>query len=254
VTTTEGSAATGAWFTPDWPLPAGVRALQTTRCGGVSGAPWAGFNLGDHVGDAAEAVAANRARLTQVVPTPPVWLQQVHGTTVAAVDAEVGTAAPVADAAVARDAGRVCVVMTADCLPVLLCDREGGVVAAAHAGWRGLHAGVIEAAAKAMAVPAARLTAWLGPAIGPQAFEVGDEVREAFVARDATAASAFARGENGRWLGDLYALARQRLQALGVGNIYGGGECTYSLPERYFSYRRDGVTGRMATLIWRERP
>ncbi|MFC5301322.1 peptidoglycan editing factor PgeF [Azospira restricta] len=242
-----------SWFVPDWPLPPGVRALQTTRVGGVSGAPWAGFNLGDHVGDEPAAVAANRARLAAMLPAMPVWLAQVHGVDVARLDAlPAGAPAPVADAAVARAAGRVCAVMTADCLPLLLCDRDGTVVAAAHAGWRGLCAGVIEATVAAMAVRPAALSAWLGPAIGPAAFEVGDEVRAAFVARDAAAADGFVRGDGGRWFADLYRLARQRLAALGVPAVHGGGECTWRQADRYFSYRRDGVTGRMATLIWRE--
>ncbi len=248
--------ADGVCVVPDWPLPPGVRALQTTRRGGVSGGPWAGFNLGDHVGDDPAAVAANRAALARRLPAIPVWLAQVHGTAVAAIDEMADRAAgmppPVADAAVACRAGRVCAVMTADCLPLLFCARDGSVVAAAHAGWRGLCAGVIEATVAAMAVPTAELTVWLGPAIGPQAFEVGGEVREAFVARDAAAASAFVRGEDGRWLADLYGLARQRLAVLGIVDVCGGGECTFADAGRYFSYRRDGVSGRMATLIWRE--
>jgi YfiH family protein len=244
--------ADGVCVVPDWPLPPGVRALQTTRVGGASSGPWAGFNLGDHVGDDPAAVAANRAALARRLPAMPVWLAQVHGTAVAAIDSIAdGASPPAADAAVARRAGRVCAVMTADCLPLLFCARDGSAVAAAHAGWRGLCAGVIEATVAAMDVPAERLTVWLGPAIGPQAFEVGGEVREAFVARDATAVSAFARGEGGRWLADLYGLARQRLAALGIVDVFGGGECTFSDAARYFSYRRDGVSGRMATLIWR---
>ncbi|MBI2305704.1 MAG: peptidoglycan editing factor PgeF [Rhodocyclales bacterium] len=244
-------AGDGAWFVPDWPLPPGVRALQTTRCGGVSGAPWASFNLGDHVGDAPAAVAANRARLGAALPAPLTWLAQVHGVAVAMLD-EQPAAVPVADAAVARGAGKVCAVMTADCLPLLLCDRRGSVVAAAHAGWRGLVAGVIEATVAAMRVPAAELSAWLGPAIGPAAFEVGGEVRDAFVAHDAGAAVAFTRGRGDRWFADLPLLARRRLATLGVGAVCGGDECTYRQADRYFSYRRDGVTGRMATLVWRD--
>ncbi|MBW7900145.1 MAG: peptidoglycan editing factor PgeF [Rhodocyclaceae bacterium] len=245
--------ADGVCFVPDWPLPPGVRALQTTRAGGSSAGPWAGFNLGGHVGDDPAAVAANRAALARRLPAAPVWLAQVHGTAVADIDGvAAGAPPPVADAAVARRAGRVCAVMTADCLPLLLCDRDGGVVAAAHAGWRGLCAGVIEATVAAMGVPAARLTVWLGPAIGPRAFEVGGEVRDAFLAHDAAAASAFVAGADGRWLADLHALARQRLAAMGVRDVHGGGECTFGDAGRYFSYRRDGVCGRMATLIWRE--
>jgi len=261
--------ADGVCVVPDWPLPPGVRALQTTRRGGVSGGPWAGFNLGDHVGDDPAAVAANRAALARRLPAMPVWLSQVHGAAVADLDALAGAAAPVsgsragmvtstaiaaptADAALTRSVGTVCAVMTADCLPLLFSARDGSVVAAAHAGWRGLCAGVIEATVAAMALPAAELTVWLGPAIGPQAFEVGDEVREAFVTRDAAAASAFVHGQGGRWLADLYGLARQRLAALGVNAVFGGGECTFADAGRYFSYRRDGISGRMATLIWRE--
>jgi polyphenol oxidase len=242
---------TEAWFAPDWHLPPGVRALQTTRLGGVSAAPWQSLNLGDHVGDDPARVAANRSLLSAQLPALPCWLKQVHGTSV--FDADTGTAGvPEADAAVARTAGRVCVVMTADCLPVLLCDRAGSVVAAAHAGWRGLRAGVLEASVAAMKVAPASLTAWLGPAIGPQSFEVGAEVREAFVADDPAASQAFVAGTDGRYLADLYLLARQRLLRVGVTEIHGGGSCTLRDPERYFSYRRDGVTGRMATLIWRE--
>lgn len=244
--------ATDPWFVPEWSLPPGVCALQTTRLGGVSGGPWASFNLGGHVGDVAADVAANRRRLCQRLPSAPVWLTQVHGIDVARIDeVAVDAAPPVADAAVATAPGRVCAVMTADCLPVLLCDNAGRVVGAVHAGWRGLCAGVIEAAVVAMAVPPSTLRAWLGPAIGAQAFEVGDDVREAFVTRDAGAAVAFCRGDNGRWLADLPALARRRLQALGVTAIVGGDECTVGRADRYFSYRRDGVSGRMASLIWR---
>lgn len=235
-------------FVPDWPAPARVRTLQTLRTGGVSAAPWASLNLGDHVGDAPAAVDANRALLGAQLPAAPVWLQQVHG--IQTVDPAQGLKTPVADAACTRTSGAVCVVMTADCLPVLLCDRAGSVVAAAHAGWRGLLDGVLEASVRAMATPGDQLMAWLGPAIGPAAFEVGAEVREAFVARDAAAAAAFKPGLGDRWLADLYTLARQRLAALGVTAVHGGGLCTFSDPARFFSYRRDGVTGRQASLIW----
>ncbi len=266
--------ADGVCVVPDWPLPPGVRALQTTRRGGVSGGPWAGFNLGEHVGDDPMAVAANRAALARRLPAAPVWLSQVHGTAVADLDALAGVAAPApggsagmvtsrvasaaetpaptADAALTRSVGTVCAVMTADCLPLLLATRDGAVVAAAHAGWRGLCAGVIEATLAAMRVPAAEVTVWLGPAIGLQAFEVGGEVRDAFLARDAAAAAAFTPGTGGRWFADLYALARLRLRTAGVYAVHGGGECTFSDAGRYFSYRRDGVCGRMASLIWRE--
>lgn len=235
-------------FVPDWPAPARVHALQTTRQGGVSRAPYASFNLGTHVGDDAAAVAANRRQLASLLPGEPVWLEQVHGCVVVAAEQAAGI--PRADAAVARRAGRVCAVMTADCLPLLLCDAAGSVVAAAHAGWRGLADGVIEATLRAMRVDAAQVLAWLGPAIGPQAFEVGSEVREIFVAHQAQAAQAFVPTIPGKWGADLYQLARLRLQAAGVQRIYGGEYCSHSDAERFFSYRRDGQTGRMATLIW----
>lgn len=233
---------------PDWPAPANVRAVQTTRRGGVSPAPWDSFNLGDHVGDDAGRVAANRAELRRHLPAEPCWLQQVHG--VHTVDAAQTANLPTADASFSHRAGTVCAVMTADCLPVLFCDRAGTVVAAAHAGWRGLQAGVLEATLAAMAVPAGEILAWLGPAIGPAAFEVGDEVRAAFVAHDPLAAAAFQPHAAGKWLADIYLLARQRLQAAGVASISGGNFCTVNAPESFFSYRRDGVTGRMASLIW----
>ncbi len=237
-------------LTPDWPAPPGVRALQTLRVGGCSPAPWDSFNLGDHVGDDPARVAANRAALRRRLPVEPAWLRQVHGTV--AVDAAKCPENAEADAAYARQPGVVCAVMTADCLPVLFCDRAGSVVAAAHAGWRGLAAGVLEATIAALGVPAGELLAWLGPAIGPAAFEVGDEVRAAFVAADPAAAAAFAPHAPGKWLADLPQLARRRLQAAGVGWIGGGEICTWADPASYFSYRRDGITGRMATLVWLE--
>lgn len=233
---------------PDWPAPARVRALQTLRGGGVSLAPWDTFNLGQHVGDDPAHVAANRARLREHLPAEPCWLTQVHG--IAAVDAEKCPKNEKADAAHTRRSNTVCVVMTADCLPVLFCDRAGTVVAAAHAGWRGLVGGVLESTMAAMGVPPDQLMTWLGPAIGPARFEVGDEVRAAFLADDAGAAAAFVAHAPGKWLADIYVLARRRLQRAGVEGIYGGGRCTVSDSGRFFSYRRDGVTGRMATLIW----
>lgn len=235
---------------PDWPAPKNVRALQTTRSGGVSVAPYDSFNLGDHVGDAPQAVAQNRQLLAPLMPSEPVWLQQVHGTVVA--DACGAGCLPQADAAVARHRGAVCVVMTADCLPVLLCDEAGTVVAAAHAGWKGLAAGVIEATVRAMDVEPQKLLAWLGPAISQRAFEVGDDVKALFVAQNPQASAAFVPGAKGKWMADLYWLAQQRLQALGVSRIYGGEYCTHGDPARFFSYRRDGVTGRMGTFIWLE--
>lgn len=236
---------------PEWPAPARVRTLVTTRQGGVSAAPYDSLNLGDHVGDDPERVGENRAQVEALLPGIPAWLNQVHGTRVLELD----EADPVrrADAAVARKPGQVCVVMTADCLPVLLCDREGGAVAAAHAGWRGLADGVLEATVWHMGVPPYRLMAWLGPAIGSQAFEVGQDVFDACTHHDARAANAFLpapSGVQGKYLADLYTLARLRLEMAGVWQVFGGRFCTYSDPERFFSYRRDGVTGRMASLIW----
>ena len=233
---------------PDWPAPANVKTLQTTRLGGNSSAPYDSFNLGDHVGDAPLSVARNRMMLNTLLPSEPVWLKQVHGTVVA--NADMASCLPQADACIARHRAAVCVVMTADCLPVLLCDQQGSVVGAAHAGWKGLAAGVIEATVQAMDVAPQNLMAWLGPAISQQAFEVGDEVRVLFVGADSQAAAAFIPGQYGKWLADIYVLARLRLNALGITQIYGGDFCTYSDRERFFSYRRDGVTGRMGTFIW----
>jgi polyphenol oxidase len=235
------------FIVPNWPAPANVRAFQTTRQGGHSAAPYASLNLGTHVGDQPLIVARNRMLLAPMLPSEPVWLNQVHGIVVA--DAGNAGCLPEADACFSAHRGAVCVVMTADCLPVLLCDDKGTVVGAAHAGWRGLCEGVIEATVQAMQVPASTLMAWLGPAIGPEKFEVGDEVRSAFVARQAQAASAFVPGENGKWLADIYQLARLRLLALGIERVYGGDLCTYT-DERFYSYRRDGVTGRMGTIIY----
>ena len=233
---------------PDWPVPKSVRAIQTLRKGGCSQGVWADFNLGDHVGDDPVSVGANRQALRQLLPAEPVWLKQVHGT--ATVDAGFLPNLPEADATFSRQSGRVCAVMTADCLPVLFCDRAGTVVAAAHAGWRGLLAGVLEETILKMAVPPADVLAWLGPAIGPDCFEVGDEVRAAFVQSSGLAGLAFRPHGKGKWLADIYMLARQRLLSAGVKAISGGDLCTVSDPERFFSYRRDGVTGRMASLIW----
>jgi len=245
------------YIIPDWPAPNKVRALQTTRHGGVSAAPYASLNLGDHVGDAPQAVARNRQLLSPLLPSEPVWLNQVHGTTV--VNADAAGCLPQADACIATHRGAVCAVMTADCLPVLLCDDEGRVVGAAHAGWRGLCDGVIERTVQAMNVPPQTLMAWLGPAIGPQAFEVGAEVRAAFIAKQPQATEAFTpslalagegRGKGAKYLADIYLLARQRLNALGITRIYGGVLCTCTDREKFFSYRRDGATGRMGSFIW----
>lgn len=239
-----------SFIVPDWPAPRGVRALATTRKSGVSHAPWHSFNLGDHVGDDPQAVAANRARLHRELPAEPVWLRQVHGTR--CVDAAAVAPGVEADASFTRERGVVCAVLTADCLPVLLCDERATVVGVAHAGWRGLAAGVIEATVAAMGEPGDRLLAWLGPAIGPRAFEVGGEVRDQFIAHDAQAANAFVPGANDKWLCDIHELARQRLQALGTRRLTSAEFCTLRGADQFFSYRRDGVTGRMASLIWLE--
>lgn len=245
---------------PEWQWPPGVRALSTTRAGGVSAPPWDGLNLGTHVGDAPAAVAANRHRLRAAaeLPAEPHWLEQVHGIAVA--DLDEAQPARQADAAICSRPGRVCVVMSADCLPVVLASCDGAVVGVAHAGWRGLAAGVIEATLDAMRskLPAGTaLQAWLAPAISAGNFEVGDEVRAAFLAGDARASDAFARNAEGRWQCDLYHLARQRLRRAGIDPISGAVECTYAEAGRFFSHRRDvqhraaQATGRMASLIWR---
>ncbi len=235
---------------PDWPAPQNVRAFITTREGGVSQPPFASLNLGDHVGDEPQAVARNRALVRQLTPAEPLWLKQVHGTHV--VDLATAQPGAEADGSVAHAPGQVCVVMTADCLPALFCDRSGTVVAAAHAGWRGLLDGVLEAAVAGMNVPGSEILAYLGPAIGPEKFEVGDEVRAAFVAHDPAAAKGFVAGRPGKWLADIYLLARQRLAKIGVQAVYGGTDCTVSDAQRFYSYRRDGQTGRMAALVWLE--
>lgn len=233
---------------PDWPAPANVRACVTTRTGGVSAAPFDSCNLGDHVGDAPAAVAENRRRLQQLLGCRPAWLQQVHGVQV--VEADPATQA-VADGSWSASPGVACTIMTADCLPVLFCDRAGTRVAAAHAGWRSLAGGVLEACVSALGCPADQVLVWLGPAIGPQAFEVGGEVREAFVTAHGEAAAAFVPSANpGRFLADLYRLARIRLAAVGVAAVYGGGLCTFTDSARFYSYRRAARTGRQASLIW----
>jgi YfiH family protein len=241
-----------SWLNIDWPAPPGVRVLSSFRGGGTSAAPYASLNLGDHVGDSPEAVADNRRALIAAagLPAQPVWLEQVHGVNVADLDAP-GPYGP-ADAAVTRRAKRVCVILTADCLPVVFATESGDTIAAAHAGWRGLSAGVIEATVQAIGVSPQRLIAWLGPAIGPQHFEVGAEVREAFVRDDPENIDAFESNSRGRFMADLARLARRRLERLGISRIHGGGECTYTRADRYFSHRRDGITGRQGTFIWRE--
>lgn len=242
------------FIAPDWPAPARVHACVSTRHGGFSTGPWASFNLATHVGDDPRAVARNRERLRAALalPAEPQWLEQVHGCEV--VEAASGGAPLRADACWSKAAGVVCAVLTADCLPVLLCDRAGSTVAAVHCGWRGLAHGVLAAAVRRLPVPAGELLAWLGPAIGPGAFEVGSEVRAAFLDRhaDASVRDAFAPLCDGaaRYHADLYALARAELARLGVRRVYGGGWCTHATPELFWSYRRDGVCGRMASLVW----
>ena len=239
------------WIEPDWPAAEHVRVISTLRGGGVSEGPYASLNLAAHVGDRPEAVAANRLLFREAahLPGEPLWLEQVHG---AEVVRHAGTAGepPRADAAVAFEPGRVCAVMTADCLPVVFADRTGTRVGVAHAGWRGLVGGVLEATIAALEVPTADLHAWLGPAIGPAAFEVGPEVREAYLAKVEGSAACFTSNDRGRYLADIYGLARLALGAAGVASVHGGGWCTHEDAQRFFSFRRDGVTGRMATLAW----
>lgn len=240
-----------AFIIPHWPAPANVKALQTTRSGGISRGPYDSLNLGEHVQDDPLAVAHNRQLLSPYLPSEPVWVNQVHGVEV--IDAAKSGCLENADGAFTTQADVVCVTMTADCLPVLLCDKAGTVVAAVHAGWRGLCDGVIEAAIAKMSVEPADILAWLGPAIGPNAFEVGNDVREQFMQKDAQAISAF-KSHGDKWLCDIYTLAKQRLVSAGVKAIYGGSVneefCTYTDAERFFSFRRDNLTGRMASLIW----
>lgn len=255
-------------ITPEWEAPLDVRAVMTTRVGGVSVAPWESLNLGVHVGDNTVAVFENRMRVRKEanLPSEPVWLEQVHGTSVVVLDAGniprtttpeqlMQSPRPRADAAVTRQAGVVCAIQVADCLPVLFAARDGSVVGAAHAGWRGLASGVLGATVAAMDVPGDQIVAWLGPAIGPESFEVGDDVIAAFAAtarsdQRVQTEAAFVRKPNGKWLCDLFALARLRLAAAGVTQVSGGGSCTVTDARRFYSYRRDGQTGRMAALVW----
>lgn len=234
----------------DWPAPHHVRAFTTTRAGGVSKAPFNSLNLGDHVGDQSVAVAENRQRLIDAELStclPPQWLQQVHGTTV--VEAQADGVVPQADACWSDQANQPCIVMTADCLPVCFTDLTGSRVAVAHAGWRGLCDGILEQTLQQFPDPS-QVICWLGPAIGPLAFEVGPEVRDQFCAVQAEADIAFRAADNGKWLADLYQLARLRLQTEGAHSVHGGGLCTLNDPSRFFSYRREQQTGRMATVIW----
>lgn len=233
------------WLRAAWPAPANVRVLNTTRNGGCSAGAWASMNLGEHCGDNPENVRRNRQRLLVELPAEPQWLRQVHGAAVAVHPGHVGPELE-ADALVAFAPGQVCAVLTADCLPVALCDRVGSRVAVAHAGWRGLAGGVLQATVDALACQPGDLMAWLGPAIGPSAYEVGADVARAFP--DEFEAAFAAHGD--RWLLDLYAVARLKLAAAGVTTVSGGDLCTHSEPKRFYSYRRDGATGRMATLVW----
>lgn len=237
------------WIEPQWPAPAQVRAISTTRRGGFSRPPYAGLNLADHVGDGVLAVARNR-RLTEQelqLPSPPVWLRQQHGIRLVAADA-CASECP-ADGSYTRVPGVVCAVLTADCIPILLCDRQGSAVAAVHAGWRGLSAGIVERAVQELGAED-ELLAWMGPAIGADAYEVGEEVREALLARVPDAEGQFVPRDSGRWLADLAGITRKLLHGCGVAEVTGARHCTYSEPALFFSHRRDGITGRMATMIW----
>ncbi len=247
-----------AWLAPDWAAPRGVRALSTWREGGVSSGKYASLNLGSRVGDEAAAVAENRRRLAVAagLPAEPCWLRQVHGPAVADLDTPLAAAPdspqPGLDAAITRKQGRVCAILTADCIPVLFATADGAAVGAAHAGWRGLAAGVLAATAAALNGKPKTLLAWIGPCIGPLAYEVGSDVRDAVLAAIPGAAHAFLPNARSRFMADLPLIARLQLQALGIERIYGGTECTYRDANRYFSHRRDGQTGRQATLIWLE--
>jgi len=237
------------WLRPEWPAPPRVRALSTTRAGGCSEGAWTSMNLGERCGDSAEHVRSNRDRLAGLLPAPPQWSRQVHGTAVARHPGHPGPEQE-ADALVAFAPGRVCAVLTADCLPVVFCDRAASRVGVAHAGWRGLAGGVLQATVSALECDPGELMAWLGPAIGPSVYEVGADVVAAFPGE-------FEQGftpRGDRWLLDLYSVARLKLAAAGVEAVFGGGFCTFSEPGRFFSFRRDGVTGRMATLVWLEHP
>jgi YfiH family protein len=240
---------------PDWNAPPRVRAAFSSRIGGVSQPPYDSLNLGAGLGDVAEAVAENRRRLREALrlPSEPCWLDQVHGTAVLELtSSEAGEHPPKADASFSKMPGVVCAVRVADCMPVLFASNDGSAVAAAHAGWRGLAGGVLEATIEKLGLAPGCLSAWMGPSIGPENFEVGDDVRDAFLAVDSRAGAAFVRNARGRWNCDLYALARQRLSAAGVGAVYGGGWCTFADRQRFFSHRRDGRCGRMAALVWIE--
>jgi polyphenol oxidase len=236
---------------PKWNAPANVQALSTTRAGGYSEAPYAGLNMGFGSGDDPSAVRKNRTSLLREVdaPSEPIWLAQVHG--VECVEAKSDAAGIAADASFSRTPNEVCAVMTADCMPVLFCSVDGERVAAAHAGWRGLANGVLETTCERMGGEVDSIMAWLGPCIGQANYEVGEEVRTSFLADDRQASKYFAPTRPGHWCADLPGLAQQRLLKLGVREVSGGHWCTHAEPNRFYSYRRDGITGRMATLIWR---
>ena len=235
---------------PDWPAPKNIKAVTTTRTGGYSQSPFDSFNLATHVEDEHDAVIKNRKILIEALqlPSEPIWLEQVHST----VAIEATNKNRKADASHTNQANTVCAVMTADCLPVLFCNKQGTQVAAAHAGWHGLADGILESTIEAMNKKPDELMAWMGPAIGAKVFEVGDEVRDAFTKGLPQAEQAFTQTKPGHWLADMYLLARQRLEQKGIMDIYGGGYCTHTEKDRFYSYRRDGKTGRMASLIWIE--
>jgi YfiH family protein len=250
------------WLVPNWPAPANIHAATTLRTGGVSQGSYSSLNPACHVGDDADRVRQNRQIIREMLdlPAEPVWLNQIHSNR--AVKAVKTASLQQADASYADESGVVCAVMTADCLPLLLCATDGSQVAAIHAGWRGLLSGIISNTVMAMQIPPSPpftkggiggdLLVWLGPAIGPDCFEVGAEVRDAFLEKSAAFISAFKKQSNGKWLADIYQLARVDLAALSIVKVYGGTNCTVTEYERFYSYRRDTQTGRMATLIWRE--
>jgi YfiH family protein len=240
------------WIEPQWPAASNIHAISTIRQGGVSQSPWESLNLGDHVNDDPSDVAENRRRLRRLagLPHEPQWLTQVHGCDITEITESPPAGGCEADAAYTNRPGCICAVLTADCLPVLFVDMRGREVAAAHAGWRGLAGGVLEQTVGRFAAAPQTLLAWLGPAIGPASFEVGAEVREEFLKWSSDCETAFVQHEKGRWLADIYQLARLRLRKTGITAIYGGDYCTYRDAERFYSYRRDGETGRVATLIW----
>jgi YfiH family protein len=251
------AAAHYDWIVPQWPASARVHAFATTRNGGTSTGPCASLDLGGASlasvkPDAAAAIAVNRRRVQAFLPAPPVWLEQVHGAHVVSIGAVPPATPPRADAATTRATHVVLAVRIADCMPVLFAARDGSVIAVAHAGWRGLAAGILENTVDAMGSDPAGIVTWLGPAIGHAAFEVGADVREAFLRDDAAACRAFVDASPGKWFADLEALARMRLARAGVRSIDGGGMCTFNDPARFFSFRRDGTSGRMAAFIWRE--